>query len=252
MSTSLRNEILTFVQTNFQTTPEYPWAKLPNYAVLRHNDNRKWYGLIADVTKDKLGLHSTETIDILNIKVDPILSGSLREEDGIFPAYHMNKGSWISILLDGTVDKDKIFFLLSISFDLTSAKKKVKKITPHNTDWLIPANPKYYDIEAELANSEDGTTLWKQSNAIFVGDTVYLYLGAPVSAIRYQFKVLEVNLPYEYADNNIKMHTAMKLKLTKEYSPERFPLSVLRDYDVRAIRGARSIPNRLLHKLEET
>ncbi len=44
-----------------------------------------------DVPKNKLGLAGSDVIDVVNLKCDPILIGSLRKEPGIFPAYHMNK-----------------------------------------------------------------------------------------------------------------------------------------------------------------
>lgn len=45
--------------------------------------------------------------------------GSFREEKGIYPAYHMSKAHWLTVALDGTVDKDKIKFLMDMSYDLT-------------------------------------------------------------------------------------------------------------------------------------
>ena len=110
-SSSLREEILAFAASEYSTTPEYLWAKNPRFAVLRHKDSRKWFGLIMDVPRERLGLGedassltASPEVDILNVKCDPMLSGSLRMQTGILPGYHMNKGNWISILLDGTVN----------------------------------------------------------------------------------------------------------------------------------------------------
>lgn len=47
----------------------------------------------------------------------------LRGMDGFYPAYHMNKTKWISVLLDRTVKKDMILDLLDASFALTAPKK---------------------------------------------------------------------------------------------------------------------------------
>ena len=60
--------------------------------MLRHNDNNKWYGVVLEVSTDKLGLPEADIVDVLNVKSDPLLIGSLRGQDGYFPAYHMNKG----------------------------------------------------------------------------------------------------------------------------------------------------------------
>lgn len=122
-----RQDILTLAEETYHTQPEYLWARYPHYAVLRHADNQKWYAIIMDVPKDKLGLPGKERVDILEIKSDPMVSGSLLLEEGILPAYHMKKGSWLTVLLDGTVDKDKVKALLQMSFELTRSRKGAKK-----------------------------------------------------------------------------------------------------------------------------
>lgn len=116
---SYRNDILQYAFEQYQTTPDYPWKSAPNHAVLRHSDNKKWYGLIMNIPQNKIGLTGEEPIDILNIKCDPVFIGSLRMQKGFLPAYHMNKGNWITILLDNTVNKETIFSLLELSFNLT-------------------------------------------------------------------------------------------------------------------------------------
>ena len=77
-----------------------------------------------DLPRQKLGIRGDEIIDVLNIKCDPILIGGLRNEKGFFPAYHMNKTYWITVALDGTVEDDKVKWLLDLSYDLTNKKTK--------------------------------------------------------------------------------------------------------------------------------
>jgi len=60
------------------------------------------------------------------VKVDPILSGSLRSDPGIHPAYHMNKDKWISIEV-AVVPKETIKLLVEMSFDATAPKAKRSK-----------------------------------------------------------------------------------------------------------------------------
>ncbi len=64
---------------------------------------------------------------IMDLKCELEMIGSLRMTKGIFPGYHMNKGNWISVLLDGSVDESMVFHLLDISFSLTGDKKKKVK-----------------------------------------------------------------------------------------------------------------------------
>lgn len=114
-----REAILHYAERKYDATPDYPWAKFPNYAVLRHKENNKWFGLLMDVDREKLKLEGEGKADVLNVKCEPELASILRNEYGILPAYHMNKEHWVSILLDGSVSKDEIFQLLDASYHLT-------------------------------------------------------------------------------------------------------------------------------------
>lgn len=126
---SFRSKVLELAAERYHTQPESLWAKYPQHVVLRHSDNRKWYALIMDVPRNKLGLEGEDSVDILDIKADPVMAGSFLLEEGILPGYHMNKGHWITVLLDGTVPMNTIELLLDVSFSLTG-KKKTRKATP--------------------------------------------------------------------------------------------------------------------------
>lgn len=249
-NTSYRNNVLKIAAEQYRTQPEHLWAKYPDYVVLRHNSNRKWYAIIMNVPRKKLGLEGEEYVDILDLKADPVMAGSFLLEEGILPGYHMHKGNWITVLLDGTVPMDTIELLLNTSFALTNEKKSKKSVT-RNTEWIVPANPKFYDVEAILSESKDGTFMWKQSNNICVGDRVYLYVAAPVSAIKYKCKAIEVSIPYQYSDENINMSKVMRLQLLNRYDETRIDFAMLKEYGVSAVRGPRSMPIRLKCRIEE-
>lgn len=126
MRTSLRDRILEYAKDKYETVPDYPWESYPRYAVLRHADNNKWYGLIMDVPRFKLGLEGEERVDILNVKMDdPIFAEMLMQRSGYLKGYHISKGNWVSILLDGTVAYEEICDMLDRSFVTTSSKKKI-------------------------------------------------------------------------------------------------------------------------------
>lgn len=120
---SSREMILQYAKERYGTEPEYLWAKFPNYAVLRQRELGKWYAVIMDVPGKKLGLDTAAHVDILDIKCDPLLIGSLRESRGFLPAYHMNKDKWIALLLDGSVPQDQVLKLLDLSYDITKKGK---------------------------------------------------------------------------------------------------------------------------------
>ena len=61
-----RQELFTWIRQQYGTEPEYPWHDWN--AVLRHNDNNKWYGVVLEVSADKLGLPEAGIVDVLNVK----------------------------------------------------------------------------------------------------------------------------------------------------------------------------------------
>ena len=120
----LRDEVLSYVKAKYGVEPDHPWPKYEYDEVLRHKDSRKWFALLMRIERSRLALSGDGEIWVVNLKCDPVMSGSLRMIPGIFPAYHMNHATWISVLLDGTVDKEQVFYLIDVSFDLTASKKK--------------------------------------------------------------------------------------------------------------------------------
>ena len=129
-----REELEAYIQNHYATLPDYPGADTPRAAVFRHVANRKWFALIMEVPQDKLGLAGTEKLDIVNFKCDPILISSLHGETGIFPAYHMNKASWITVALDGSVPVETVELLLDVSYELTKPKIRRKATNRKEAD----------------------------------------------------------------------------------------------------------------------
>ncbi len=119
-----RDDVLKYVQTTFSTAPEYLWKNDNNSAVLRNETSGKWYGILLRISADKLGLEGNKILDILNVKCDKLMLGSFLQQEGFYPAYHMNKTSWVTILLDEKADPNKIKFLIDASYKLTTKNTK--------------------------------------------------------------------------------------------------------------------------------
>lgn len=119
-----RQDIFEYAKRTYGTEPEYLWVKYPSYAVLRHRDNGKWYGIVMDVPRNRLGLPGTDPVDVLDVRCDPLLADLLRQSPGFLPGYHMNKKYWISILLDGTVSDEAILEILDVSYRGTGKAEK--------------------------------------------------------------------------------------------------------------------------------
>ena len=121
-----RTELENYILNTYNARHDYPWAKFPDFEVFRHPNN-KWFALIMDLQKSKLGLSGTEMISIVNLKCSPLIMGSLTAQKGIFPAYHMNKEHWVTVALDGSVPDDELKMLIGISYDATSPKMNSPK-----------------------------------------------------------------------------------------------------------------------------
>lgn len=240
----LRESVYNYAAQKFSVYPEYLWRRFPGYAVLRRSSNRKWFAIIMDIPKCRLGFSdSTERIDIMNVKVRKDMLGSLLSQRGFLPGYHSSRGNWISVVLDGTVEFKQICTLLDASYDNVGSKSK-GSVRTYIKEWIVPANLRYYDLTTAFDMSDEIT--WKQGRGILVGDYVYLYAGAPVSAILYRCQVTATELPYSFKKENLSINQVMKLKLLKKYEPDEFTFSLIRsEYGVSAVRGPRGVPHRL-------
>ena len=123
-----KQEFLEFCFDAYGTSPDYPFDDWMESAVLRHADNRKWYAIVLRVSRRKFGFDNDEVIDVANLKLPIEMFGSFGAPDGIYPAYHMNKLHWISVLLPDTSD-ETVKFLVNASFVATKDKKKRPKTT---------------------------------------------------------------------------------------------------------------------------
>lgn len=122
----IREEIFDYAKENFDSEPEYLWQKDPSSAALRNKRNSKWYALVSSVAAEKFGFKNSERVDILNVKCDPIMIGSLVDNKRYFRAYHMNKEHWITIILNEKISKEEIFNMINLSFEIVSKKSRRK------------------------------------------------------------------------------------------------------------------------------
>ena len=121
-----KQEFLEYCLNTYGTSPDYPFDGDFETAVLRHSDNRKWYAAAMKVSRRKFGFESDGVIDVVNLKLPTEMFGSFGSADGVYPAYHMNKLHWISVLLPDAPD-DVVKFLVNVSFEATKAKEKKAK-----------------------------------------------------------------------------------------------------------------------------
>lgn len=123
-----RSQLDKYITDKYGVTAERLFEKNPGFQAYRHNDTKKWFAMIMDIPKSRLGLGVQDIIDVVNLKCDPLLIGSLRMEQGFYPAYHMNKENWITVALDGSAPDDQIKMLVDMSYELTMKKALKKKM----------------------------------------------------------------------------------------------------------------------------
>ena len=116
---------LEYCLDTYITSPDYPFDEDFETAVLRQRNNRKWYAIVMKVSRRKFGFDSDEVIDVVNLKLPIEMFGSFGATDGVYPAYHMNKLHWISVLLPDAPD-DVVRFLVNVSFEATKRGGKSK------------------------------------------------------------------------------------------------------------------------------
>ena len=248
MNKSLADIVKAHQTKEYGAEAEYLFRDSPDCAVFRHAENRKWFSIMMRVSYEKFGIDSDDEVDIINLKTgDPLFTDSIIEEAGIFRAYHMNKQEWISVLLDGTVPEDEVYALIARSFAVTAPKAR-KRREREPKEWIVPANPKYYDIVHAFDGADEID--WKQGAGINLGDTVFIYVGAPVSAILFKCRVTKTDIPFDYVDGDLRIKALMRLKLADRYRPTDFTFGRLKnEYGIYAVRGPRGVTYSLSYAL---
>ncbi len=108
------------------TKVDNPFSEDFDTTVLRHSDTGKWFGIIMNISRQKVGLEGEGKIDVMNLKCKPEEAFDAREMcEAIIPAYHMNKKHWISLIFDNSIPKELMEALIDNSYELT--KRGVKK-----------------------------------------------------------------------------------------------------------------------------
>ena len=118
-SGKISSEVIDYCNNKYGGNYVNPFKKHPDILAFV-NEKNKWYALLSDVEYNKLNKNTdiTTKVKILNVKypTDRILG--IIDNKNIFPAYHMNKKHWISIVLDKNIKLETIKELIDISYFL--------------------------------------------------------------------------------------------------------------------------------------
>ncbi len=242
------DRLQTALAERFGDVPDFPFAKCPGYGVFRFPGNGKWYGLIMAIPRARLEKGAPEEpVEIVNLKVAPEDREKLLEKDGVYPCYHMNRAHWVTVALDGRLADEEILALLAASRALVAkgpGRRAGEGRATEPASWIVPANPLQYDVETGFwANG--GRLDWTQTARVRPGDEVFIYLGAPVSSVRFGCVVLAADLP----DPQRPGKKRMTIECRAMFPPRRFTMSWLRKGGVKSVRSARHLPASLADEL---
>lgn len=130
--------------------------------------------------------------------------------------------------------------------------------------WIIPANPKIYNL-SDAIKDLDGIIDWRQHNNFEVGDIVYIYCSKPISQIIYKMEVIATNITREYtiADqqywnnpsdfkSSLNNNRFYRISLLAENETEKLTLNDLLNHGLNGVpQGALIVKEPLLSYLKE-
>ena len=122
-SKDLKDDYISWIKNQFGAEPDFPWPDTPDYCVFRC-PNEKWFALVMRIKYKQLGLTGDENVWVVNMKADQAEIPNLIDHKSIFPAWHMNKKHWITVLLTAVTDFEKLCELTLKSYELVSKSKK--------------------------------------------------------------------------------------------------------------------------------
>ena len=124
LNSNMKLRLMEYCERKFGTEPEAPWEDSPDAYTFKTAKRNKWYALFMTIPYKSLGLAAKGTLDVVNIKLPPEKVLDLIDRVHFYPAYHMNKKHWITIVLDKEVDEPLVQQLLEESYGLVEKLKK--------------------------------------------------------------------------------------------------------------------------------
>lgn len=121
-------------------------------------------------------------------------------------------------------------------------------------NWVIPCKMADYDIVKAFQTLKQLD--WKQSTNVEAGSYVYIYVGAPISAIKFKCKAIEVNKTESTIDDSEFATDGepyedygryMCLELIEEYPDDLYPKNIILASGLKTIQG----PSKVTEMLEK-
>lgn len=117
ISQDIKEKYVDFLHSYFNAAGDNPWETEPyDSSTVYRCPNNKWFALIMQIKFKNLGFESDEPVWVVNLKAENV--EAITDKKSIFPAYHMNKKYWITVLLTAVTDFEKLCELTKKSFAL--------------------------------------------------------------------------------------------------------------------------------------
>lgn len=116
-------QVIKYIEEKYNDELEFLWEKFDDNAIWRNKQNNKWYALLVTISKRKLGIESDEIIEAIDLRYQKENIENILDNTKIFPGYHMNKKSWITIKLDESLSIEEIYSLIDNSYKLSIGNK---------------------------------------------------------------------------------------------------------------------------------
>ena len=118
------NRIAALIAERYGEFADYPFEGDDISGVFRYKPTGKWYALVMNIRRNKLlPCDNSLFVDVVNLKCDENARDTVLAINGVFPAYHMNKQKWISVLLDDSLSDDAVMALIDVSRNLVGKIK---------------------------------------------------------------------------------------------------------------------------------
>lgn len=116
-------QVIDYIKNKYNCNLEYLWEKSDDNAVVRNNKNNKWFGIFMQINASKLNIKEDKLMEVLDLSYYKNRVYEVIDNKYIYPGYHMNKNSWITIILNNSMDINDIYKLIDISYDISINKK---------------------------------------------------------------------------------------------------------------------------------
>ncbi|MBQ8476400.1 MmcQ/YjbR family DNA-binding protein [bacterium] len=116
------NRIGDLINKKYGSDPEFLWDKFKGTAIFRNKQSAKWYAAVIDVDRSKIQENKKGLVEVLDIKLEKEQVEEITKQEHFYQGYHMNKKHWITIILDDSVQDEKIMELVEKSYNLSKKK----------------------------------------------------------------------------------------------------------------------------------